>query len=108
LHKVPFVAPSQSKPVLTTAARTVSAVKPYFSKARPNIASHAVSKSKSPLRRPFTRYPSSKPSTSPPRVTAAKPSAGSAAQNNHGNMSYLSNFKELNGGYVAFGGNLKD
>nr|GFC99463.1 ribonuclease H-like domain-containing protein [Tanacetum cinerariifolium] len=24
-----------------------------------------------------------------------------------GNMSYLSDFKELNGGYVAFGGNLK-
>nr|GFB55153.1 hypothetical protein [Tanacetum cinerariifolium] len=76
--------PSQSKPVLTTAARTVSAVKPYFSKARPNIASHTVSKSKSSLRRPFTRYPSSKSSTSPPRFTAAKPSAVSTAQNNHG------------------------
>nr|GFB89365.1 hypothetical protein [Tanacetum cinerariifolium] len=52
-------------------------------KTRPNIASHAVSKSKSPIRRPFTRHPSSKPSTSPPRVPAAKPSAVSAAQNNH-------------------------
>nr|GFC84008.1 hypothetical protein [Tanacetum cinerariifolium] len=52
--------------------QTVSDVKPKFSKTRPNIASHAVSKSKSPLRRPFTRHPSSKPSTSPPRVTAAK------------------------------------
>nr|GEZ46512.1 hypothetical protein [Tanacetum cinerariifolium] len=64
--------------------KPVSAVKPYFSKAHPNIASHAVSKSKSPLRRPFTRHLSSKPNTSPPRVTAAKPSAVSAAQNNHG------------------------
>nr|GFB12457.1 hypothetical protein [Tanacetum cinerariifolium] len=70
--------------------------------------------------------------TSPPRVTAAKPSAVSAAQNNHGklgnpqqalkdkgvidsgcsrhmtgNMSYLSDFEELNGGYVAFGANPK-
>nr|GEZ83642.1 ribonuclease H-like domain-containing protein [Tanacetum cinerariifolium] len=101
--------------------------------------------------------------TSPPRVTAAKPSAVSAAQNNQGtyvwrpkclvldhdlrttsasmtlkrfdyndalgrsksalkdkgvidsrcsrhmtgNMSYLSDFEELNGGYVAFGGNPK-
>nr|GFC12823.1 ribonuclease H-like domain-containing protein [Tanacetum cinerariifolium] len=70
--------------------------------------------------------------TSPPRVTAAKPSAVSTAQNNHGkwgnpqhalkdkgvidsgcsrhmtgNMSYLSYFEELNGGYVAFGGNPK-
>nr|GFD55550.1 hypothetical protein [Tanacetum cinerariifolium] len=67
------------QPVLTTAARPVSAVEPKFSKTRPNIASYAVSKSKSPLRRPFTRHPSSKPSTSPPRVTAAKPSAVSAA-----------------------------
>nr|GFA95705.1 ribonuclease H-like domain-containing protein [Tanacetum cinerariifolium] len=152
---------SKSQPVLTTAARPVSVVKPKFSKTSPNIASHAVSKSKSPLRRPFTRHPSSKPSTSPPRVPAAKPSVFSAARNNHGkwvwrqkclvldhdlrttsasmtfkrfdyndsnpqqalkdkgvidsgcsrhitgNMSYLSNFEELHGGYFAFGGNPK-
>nr|GFC99564.1 hypothetical protein [Tanacetum cinerariifolium] len=84
LHKVSVAAPSKSQPVLTTVARTVSAVKPKFSKTRPNIASHAVSKSKLPLRRPFTQHPSSKPSTFPPRVPAAKPSAVSAAQNNHG------------------------
>nr|GFA12220.1 putative ribonuclease H-like domain-containing protein [Tanacetum cinerariifolium] len=115
LHKVSAAAPSKSQPVLTTAARTVSAVKPKISKTRPNIASYAVSKSKSPLRRPFTRHPSSKPSISPPRVTAAKPSTVSATQNNHGkwvwrpkwNMSYLFDFEELNGGYVAFGGNPK-
>nr|GFC39303.1 hypothetical protein [Tanacetum cinerariifolium] len=40
--------------------------------------------SKSPLKRHFPQHPSSKPSTSPPRVTAAKPSAVSAAQNNQG------------------------
>nr|GFD05492.1 hypothetical protein [Tanacetum cinerariifolium] len=40
-------------PVLTAAARTISAVKPKFSKTRPNIAPYVVSKSKSPLRRPF-------------------------------------------------------
>nr|GFA36016.1 hypothetical protein [Tanacetum cinerariifolium] len=147
-HKVSTAAPSKSQPVLTTAARTVSAVKTKISKTHPNIASHAVSKSISPLRRPFIQNPSSKPSISPPRVTAAKPSAVSAAQNNHGkwvwrpkclvldhdlrttsasmtlkrfdyndalgrskymtrNMSYLSDFEELNGGYVAFGGNPK-
>nr|GEW41016.1 ribonuclease H-like domain-containing protein [Tanacetum cinerariifolium] len=74
LHKVSAAAP-KSQPVLTTAARTVSAVKPKFSKTRPNIASYAMSKSKSPLRRPFIRHPSPKPSISPPRVNAAKPSA---------------------------------
>nr|GFD16931.1 ribonuclease H-like domain-containing protein [Tanacetum cinerariifolium] len=70
---------------------------------------------------PFTRHPSSKPSTSPPRVTATKLSAGNPQQalkdkgvidsgfSRHmiGNISYLSDFKELNGGYVAFGGNPK-
>nr|GFB31918.1 ribonuclease H-like domain-containing protein [Tanacetum cinerariifolium] len=158
LHKVSAAAPSKSQPVLTAATRTISAVKPKFSKARPNISPYAVSKSKSPLRRPFIRYPSPKPSISPSRVNAAKPSAVSAArvnavkpsavsaarvnavkpsavsaaQHNHGkkgnpqqalkdkgvinsgcsrdmtgNMSYLSDFEELNGGYVAFGGNPK-
>nr|GFB06136.1 hypothetical protein [Tanacetum cinerariifolium] len=53
LHKVSAVVPSKSQPVLTAAARTISAVKPKFSKTRPNIAPYAVSKSKSPLRRPF-------------------------------------------------------
>nr|GFA67791.1 hypothetical protein [Tanacetum cinerariifolium] len=54
LHKVSTAAPFKSQPILTTTARTVSAVKPKFSKTRPNIASHAVSKSKSPIRMPFT------------------------------------------------------
>nr|GFC23384.1 hypothetical protein [Tanacetum cinerariifolium] len=132
LHKVSAAAPSKSQSVLTAGARTVSAVKPKFSKTHPHIASYAMSKSKSPLRRPFIRHPSSKFSIYPPRVNSAKPSAVSAAQNNHGkwgnpqqalkdksvidsrcsrnmtgNMSYLFDFKELNGGYVAFGGNPK-
>nr|GEW61587.1 hypothetical protein [Tanacetum cinerariifolium] len=84
LHKVSAAAPSKSQPILTAAARTISAVKPKFSKTRPNIALYAVSKSKSLLRRPFIRLPSPKPSISPPRVNAAKSSAVSAAQNNHG------------------------
>nr|GFB61355.1 ribonuclease H-like domain-containing protein [Tanacetum cinerariifolium] len=132
LHKVSATAPSKSKPVLTTAARTVSAIKPKFYKTRPNITPYDVSKSKSPLRRPFIRHPSPKPSISPLRVTVVKPYAVSATQHNHGkkgnpqlalqdkgvidsrcsrhitrNMSYLSDFEELNGGYVAFGGNPK-
>nr|GFA66318.1 ribonuclease H-like domain-containing protein [Tanacetum cinerariifolium] len=122
LHKVSAAAPS----------KTVGAVRPAFFKTRPNIAPYAVSKSKSPLRRPFIRHPSLKPSISPPRVNAVKPSAVSAAKHNHGkkdnpqqalkdkgvidsgcsrhmtgNMSYLYDFEELNRGYVAFGGNPK-
>nr|GEY02343.1 retrovirus-related Pol polyprotein from transposon TNT 1-94 [Tanacetum cinerariifolium] len=106
--------------------QTVSVVKPIFSMTRPKLASCAVSKSKSPLRRSLPRHPSFNSNYSPPRVTAAKASAISAAQDKKGtwgnpqqalkdkgvidngcsrhmtgNMSYLSDFKELNRGYVA-------
>nr|GFC88287.1 hypothetical protein [Tanacetum cinerariifolium] len=86
LHKVSAAASSKSQQVLTTAARPVSAVRLKFSKTRLNIASYAVSKSKLPLRRPFNRHLSFKPNISPPRVNAAKLSAVSAAQNNHGKL----------------------
>nr|GFC50841.1 hypothetical protein [Tanacetum cinerariifolium] len=125
LHKVSATAPSKSQPALTTAARTILDVKPKFSKARPNITPYVVSKTKSPFRKPFISHTSHKPSISPPMVNAANPSAVSAARVNTaklsairvidsgcsrhmiGNMSYLSDFEELNGGYVAFGGNPK-
>nr|GFC13411.1 hypothetical protein [Tanacetum cinerariifolium] len=84
LHNVSAAVPSKSQSVLTTADRTVSAVMPTFSKTRPKLASHAVSKSKSPLRRHLPRHPSSHSRNSPPRVTAAKASAVSAAQYNQG------------------------
>nr|GEX08260.1 hypothetical protein [Tanacetum cinerariifolium] len=132
LHKVPTAAPSQSKSVLTAAVRTDSAVEPIFSMTRPTLSSRAFSKSKSPLRRHSPRLPSSHSHYSPPRVTAAGPFAVTAAQDQQdtwgnpqqalkdkgvidsgcsrhmtGNMSYLSDLKELNRGYVAFGGNPK-
>nr|GEX15995.1 ribonuclease H-like domain-containing protein [Tanacetum cinerariifolium] len=87
-------APPKSQSVLSTTDRIVSAVKLKFSKTRPKPASHAVSKSKSPLRRHLPRHPSSNSSNSPPSVAAAKASTVSAAQ-------------EFNRGYVAFGGNPK-
>nr|GEV75935.1 retrotransposon protein, putative, unclassified [Tanacetum cinerariifolium] len=64
--------------MLTMRAR--SAIKPIFSMTRPKLASRAVSKSKSPLRRHLPRHPSLNTSNSPPRVTAAKASAVSVAQ----------------------------
>nr|GFA77255.1 ribonuclease H-like domain-containing protein [Tanacetum cinerariifolium] len=51
-----FKTPLKSQSVLTTAARTVSAVKPILSMTRPKLASHAVSKSKSPLRRHLPHF----------------------------------------------------
>nr|GFD51537.1 hypothetical protein [Tanacetum cinerariifolium] len=68
----------------TIVARTVSAVKPIFSMTRPKLASRAVSKSKSPLKRRLPCRPSSNSSNSPPRVTAAKASVVSAAQDKKG------------------------
>nr|GEZ16726.1 hypothetical protein [Tanacetum cinerariifolium] len=94
IPQVPAAVPPKSQSVLTTADRIVSAVKLNFSKTRPKLASHAIYKSKSPLRRHLPRHPSSNSRNSSPRVTAAKASAVSAAQ-------------ELNGGYVTFGGNPK-
>nr|GFB73233.1 hypothetical protein [Tanacetum cinerariifolium] len=84
LRKVPATAPPKSQSVLTTADRTVSAIKLNFSKTRPKLVSHVVYKSKSPLRMHLPRYPSSNSSNSSLRVTAAKASAVSAAQGKKG------------------------
>nr|GFC45213.1 hypothetical protein [Tanacetum cinerariifolium] len=84
LHKVSATAPPKSQPVLSTVVRTVSAVKPKFSKTRPTLASHVVSRSHTPYRRPITRPPSSNSRNSHPRVTAAEPSTVGAAQHNQG------------------------
>nr|GFB44334.1 hypothetical protein [Tanacetum cinerariifolium] len=84
LHKVSAAAPPKSQPVLTTAARTVSDVKPNFSKTRSTLASHDVSRSQTPYRRPKTHPPSSNSRNSPSRVTAAEPSAVSSAHHKKG------------------------
>nr|GEX47640.1 retrovirus-related Pol polyprotein from transposon TNT 1-94 [Tanacetum cinerariifolium] len=100
-HKVPTAALTQSKPVSNTIVRPVSAVVPKIMVTRPRLAHLNVTKSKSPIRRHITRSPSPKSSNSPPRVTTAQALVVSAAQVIQGKW-------ELNGGYVAFGGNPKD
>nr|GEZ86998.1 hypothetical protein [Tanacetum cinerariifolium] len=72
--------PPKSQSALPAADRTVSAVKPKFSKTQPKHASHAVSKSHSPIRRRLSHHPSLNTSNSSPRVTAAKASAVIAAK----------------------------
>nr|GEY05029.1 ribonuclease H-like domain-containing protein [Tanacetum cinerariifolium] len=103
-HMIPTTVLTQSKPVFNTVVRPVSAAMPKITMTRPRYAHQVVTKSKSPIRRHITRSSTSKTSNSPLKVTAVKAPMVSAAQ---GNMSYLSNFKELNGGYFAFGGNPK-
>nr|GEU87976.1 hypothetical protein [Tanacetum cinerariifolium] len=120
-HMVPTAVLTQSKSVFNTVVRPVSAALPNLLMTRPRHAYHVVTKSKSPIRRHTPRSPSSKTSKSPPRVTAVKAPLGNPQQalKDNGvidsgcsrymtrNMSYLSDFEELNGGYVAFGGNPK-
>nr|GEV14966.1 Gag-Pol polyprotein [Tanacetum cinerariifolium] len=93
-HMVPTVVLTQSKSVLNTVARPVSAALPTLPVTRPRHAHHGATKSTSPIQRHITCSPSSKTSNYPPKVSAAKALVVSAAQ-------------KLNKGYVAFGGNPK-
>nr|GEU92201.1 putative ribonuclease H-like domain-containing protein [Tanacetum cinerariifolium] len=103
-HIVPAVVLTQSKPVSITTVRPISAAMPKIMVTRPRHAHSINTKSKSPIRRFITHSPSSKTNNSPLRFTAAQALVVSAAK---GNMSYLSDFEELNAGYVAFRGNPK-
>nr|GEU76537.1 putative ribonuclease H-like domain-containing protein [Tanacetum cinerariifolium] len=131
-HKVPTIVLTQSKPISNTAVRPVSAALPNITVTRPRHAHQVVTKFKSPIQRHLTSNPSSRTSNSPLRVNAIQVPVVSAAQGKQGtwgnpqlalqdkgvidsgcsrhmtgNISYLSDFEELNRGYVAFGGNPK-
>nr|GEX24969.1 putative ribonuclease H-like domain-containing protein [Tanacetum cinerariifolium] len=119
-------------PSFVQSSEPVSADVPKIMVTRPRLAHPIVTKSKSPIRWHITRSQSPMTSNSPPRVTVVQAPRVSAAhgmqgtwgnpqyalkdkgvidsgwsRNMTGNMSYLSDFKELNGGYVSFGGNPK-
>nr|GEY48619.1 putative ribonuclease H-like domain-containing protein [Tanacetum cinerariifolium] len=132
---VPTATLTQSKPVSHTAVRPLSANLPNIIVTRPRNAPQVVTKSKSPIRRHITRNPSSRTSNSPPRVNVVQVPVVSAAQGKQGTWVWrpkcpildhdfrttsasmifkrfdynhaLGRSKELNGGYVAFGGNPK-
>nr|GEU47029.1 retrovirus-related Pol polyprotein from transposon TNT 1-94 [Tanacetum cinerariifolium] len=115
-HRVPTAVPNQSKPLSNTVVRPVSAVLPNIPVTRPRHAHQVITKFKSPIRRHITCSSSSRTSNSPPRVTAGNLQQAlkdkrvidnECLRHIIRNMSYLSDFEELNGGYVAFGGNPK-
>nr|GEV93371.1 putative ribonuclease H-like domain-containing protein [Tanacetum cinerariifolium] len=120
-HMVHAAVLTLSKPVSITAVKLVSAVVPKIKVTRPRHANPIVTKSKSPIRRHITRSPSPMTSNSPLKVTAVKALVGNpqhalkdkrvidsgCSRHMTGNMSYLSDFEELNEGYVAFRGNPK-
>nr|GFA02251.1 hypothetical protein [Tanacetum cinerariifolium] len=124
--KSPRPSVQHSKLVPITVVRLVTTAIPKINVTRPRQAKTIVTKTNSPPRRHINRSPSPKASNFPPKVTAVKALMVTAAKGNPqhaltdkgvidsgcsrhitGNMSYLSDFEELNGGYVAFGGNPK-
>nr|GEX18277.1 putative ribonuclease H-like domain-containing protein [Tanacetum cinerariifolium] len=126
IHVIPAAVLIQSKLVSLTAVRPVTTVVPKTSETRPRQVKTVVTKPNSPPRRLINRSPSPKASTFPLNVTAVKAPMVNAAQDNPqhalkdkgvidsrcsrhmtGNISYLSIFEDLNGGYIAYGGNPK-
>nr|GEV72856.1 putative ribonuclease H-like domain-containing protein [Tanacetum cinerariifolium] len=111
----------KSKLVTINDARPIIAVVPKINVTRPRQDKPIVTKPNSPPRRNINRSPSPKVSNFLPKVTAVQVPQGNShhalndkgvidsgcSRHMTGNMSYLSDFEELNGGYVAFGGNPK-
>nr|GEZ41789.1 hypothetical protein [Tanacetum cinerariifolium] len=120
-HVVPTTILTKSRLVPLTAARPVNAVVSQPHVTRPRPVKNVVTKSHSPPRRTINRRPYPKPSTFPQKVTTAKALQGNphhtlqdkgvidsgCSKYMTENMSYLSNFESINGGYVAYGGNPK-
>nr|GEV99347.1 hypothetical protein [Tanacetum cinerariifolium]GEV99352.1 hypothetical protein [Tanacetum cinerariifolium] len=125
-YVIPIVVLTKSKLVPITAARPVTTAvsKPHVTRPRQSIT--IVTKPHSPPRRTINHSPSLKASTFPQKVTAAKALMfndvkgvqgnwgnpqyalkdkgvmdSRCSRHMTGNMSYLSDFEELNGGYVA-------
>nr|GEY32895.1 uncharacterized mitochondrial protein AtMg00810-like [Tanacetum cinerariifolium] len=102
-HVVPTTVLTTSKLVPLTAARPITTVsQPHVTRPRP--AKTIVTKPHSPPKRTINRSSSPKPSNFPPKVTSVKAPKVNVVK---GNMSCLFDFKAINGGYVAFGGNPK-
>nr|GEW22346.1 hypothetical protein [Tanacetum cinerariifolium] len=126
-HVVPITVLTRSKLVLLTTARPVTTAVPHTNMIRPRPAKPVGTKPHSPLRRTINHSPSPQASNFHQKVTTAKAPKINAVKGGNpqhalkdkevidngcsrhmtGNMSYLTDFKEINGGYVAFGGNPK-
>nr|GEV80395.1 hypothetical protein [Tanacetum cinerariifolium] len=131
-HVVPTLVLTRSKLVLLTAARPLTTAVHHNNVIRPRPTKTVGTKTNSPPRRTIIHRPSPPASNFPSKVTTVKASKVNAikgVQGNWGNpqhalkdkgvidngcsrhmignMSYLTDFEEINGGYVAFGGNTK-
>nr|GEU76387.1 hypothetical protein [Tanacetum cinerariifolium] len=128
-YVVPTAVLTKSKLVPITATRPVTTAVPKPYVTRPRQAKNVATKSHSTPIRHINRISSPKASTFPPKVTTAEAPMVNVVKRNWGNpqhalkdkgvidsgcsrhmtgnMSYLFDYEELNGGYVAFGVNQK-
>nr|GEU66331.1 hypothetical protein [Tanacetum cinerariifolium] len=111
----------RSRIVSLNAARPIPTAVPESTVKSPRPVKHVVNKAHSPIRRPINHRTATKNSNFNHKVTTVKVNKGNPHQalkdkgvidsgcSRHmtGNISFLSDFKEINGGYVAFRGNLK-
>nr|GEU90046.1 putative ribonuclease H-like domain-containing protein [Tanacetum cinerariifolium] len=120
-HVVPTTVLTRSRLVPLNAARPVTTVVLKSTMKCPRSVKHVVNKAHLPIRRPINHRPTPKNSHFNQKVTTVKVKKGNPQQALKdkgvidsgcsrymtGNISYLSVFKEINGGYVSFGGNPK-
>nr|GFA01695.1 putative ribonuclease H-like domain-containing protein [Tanacetum cinerariifolium] len=111
-HVAPTAVLTKSKLVSITAARPVTAAAPKPHVTRPRQAKTVVTKPHSTPRRHINHSTSHKASNFPLQVTAVKAPIVTAVKGKwewkpKWNMSNISDFEAINGGYVAFGGNPK-
>nr|GEU62271.1 hypothetical protein [Tanacetum cinerariifolium] len=122
-HVVPTIVLTRSRLVLLTAAKPVTTVLPRTNVKHQRPANHVVNQPHSPIRRPINHIPSPKYSNFHYKVTTVKAKQvndnpqhvlkdkgvieSGCSRHMTGNISYLSDFEEINGGYVAFGRNPK-
>nr|GEZ07951.1 hypothetical protein [Tanacetum cinerariifolium] len=112
-HVVPIAVLTRSRFVPLTAAKPVTTYVPQIKVKHQRPTKHVISKAHSPIRRPINLRPSPKNSNFHQRVTTVKTTKDKelidsvCSSHMTGNISYLSNFEEINRGYVTFGGNPK-
>nr|GEU82604.1 hypothetical protein [Tanacetum cinerariifolium] len=120
-HVVPTEVLTRSRLVPLNAARPVTTAVPQSIVKIQRLVKHVVNKTHSPIRRPINHRPAPKNSNFHQKVTIVKANKGNPHQalkdkgiiesgySRHmtRNISYLSDFEAINGGYVAFGRNPK-
>nr|GEU69964.1 hypothetical protein [Tanacetum cinerariifolium] len=98
--------------------RPVPTAIPQSTMKSPRPIKHVVNKAHSPIKSPINHRPATTTSSFNKKVTTVKGNQHQALKDNDvidsgcsrhmtGNISFLSDFKEISGGYVTFGGNPK-